>query len=147
MAVKPIPDGYHTVTPYLIVKGADELIGFLKDAFGAQELSRMNSPDGTVAHAEVQLGDSRLMISEGSGQWPPQASMLHLYIENVDSLYERALTAGASSISAPADQFYGDRMAGILDPSGNQWWLATHVEDVPSEELNRRAAEAMAARG
>jgi PhnB protein len=117
MAVKPIPDGFHSVTPFLTVPGVAKLLDFLKQAFEAQELHRMPRPDGTIMHAEVRIGDSLVMMG----------------------VYKRALQAGATSTSEPADQFYGDRSAGIKDPVGNQWWIATHKEDVPLEEIARRA--------
>jgi PhnB protein len=140
MAVKPIPEGYGTLTPYLVVKGAGGLIEFLKEAFDAVELFRMARPDGTIGHAEVKIGDSRLMIGEGSEQWPPRPGMFYLYTTDADAAYRRALAAGATSVREPADQFYGDCSGGVQDAFGNQWWVATHVEDVPPDELDRRAA-------
>jgi PhnB protein len=144
MATQPIPDGYHTVTPYLIVDDADGVISFLREAFGAEELMRMNMPDGSVMHAELQLGDSKLMLGGASERWPAHPSVLHLYLEDVDAAYHRALAAGATSVMEPADQFYGDRQAGVRDLAGNQWWIATHVEDVPPDEMQRRSELHMA---
>ena len=143
MAVKPIPDGYHSVTPYLSVPGATKLLDFLKQAFEAQELHRMPRPDGAIMHAEVRIGDSRVMMGEPMGSAQPMFGSLYLYVHDVDAVYKRALQAGATSTSEPADQFYGDRSAGIKDPVGNQWWIATHKEDVPPEEIARRAAAFM----
>jgi uncharacterized glyoxalase superfamily protein PhnB len=143
MAVKPIPDGYHSVTPFLIVPGAAKLLDFLKQAFEAQELHRMPRPDGTIMHAEVRIGDSLVMMGEPMGDSQPMFGSLYLYVHDVDAVYKRALQAGATSTSEPADQFYGDRSAGIKDPVGNQWWIATHKEDVPPEEIARRAAAFM----
>ncbi len=140
MAVKPIPDGYHSVTPYLVVQGVPKLIEFLKQAFDAREGLRMAEPDGSVRHAEVTIGDSPVMMGEANGDWKPMPAMMHLYVNNCDATYERALQAGATSLQEPADQFYGDRSAGVRDPSGNQWWVVTHIEDVPPEEMKRRAA-------
>ena len=140
MAVKPVPDGYHTLTPYFIVSGADELLTFLKNAFGAEERVRMAAPDGSVGHAEVKIGGSVLMLADASGEWKPMPGMVHFYTEDTDAMYERALKAGAASLRAPRDEFYGDRSAGVQDPAGNMWWIATHVEDVPPEEIARRAA-------
>jgi uncharacterized glyoxalase superfamily protein PhnB len=140
MPVKPIPNGYHTVTPYLIVEGADKLIEFMKQAFGAQARGRMGPPDGPVMHAEVQIGDSVVMLADAGGENPPIPAMIHLYVDDADAFYQRALKAGASSLREPADQFYGDRSAGVKDAFGNQWWLATHVEDVSPEEMEKRAA-------
>ena len=139
MAVKPIPDGYHSVTPYLSVPGVGKLLDFLRQAFEAQELHRMPRPDGTIMHAEVRIGDSRVMMGEPMGDAQPTFGSLYLYVHDVDAVYKRALQAGATSTSEPADQFYGDRSAGIKDPLGNQWWIATHKEDVPPEEIARRA--------
>jgi len=143
MAVKPIPDGYHSVTPFLIVPGAAKLLDFLQQAFEAQELHRMPRPDGTIMHAEVRIGDSLVMMGEPMGDGQPLFGSLYLYVHDVDAVYKRALQAGATSTSEPADQFYGDRSAGIKDPVGNQWWIATHKEDVPPEEIARRAAAFM----
>jgi len=142
MAVKPIPEGYHTVTPYLVVQGAANLIDFLKHAFDAKEIERMARPDGLVTHAEVKIGDSIVMMGEASGEKKPTTSMLYLYVNDTDAVYKRALQAGATSVMEPADQFYGDRNAGVKDPAGNRWWIATHKEDVPPEEMAKRARAA-----
>ncbi len=142
MPVKPVPDGYHTVTPYLIVKGAAALIDFLKRAFDATQKHRTAMPNGVVMHAEVRIGDSPVMMGEVPKGWTPQTSSLYLYVPDVDALYSRAIAAGAESVAAPTNQFYGDRMAGVKDPCGNTWWMATHIEDVPPEEIARRAASA-----
>ncbi|MFN2563679.1 MAG: VOC family protein [Gemmatimonadaceae bacterium] len=138
-AVRPIPDGYHTVTPYLVVRDAPRLIEFLQQAFGATERMRAPRPDGTVMHAEVEIGDSRVMIADASDSAPPMPACIHLYVVDTDALYHLALQAGATSLREPTNQFYGDRMAGVQDPVGNQWWIATHVEDVPPVELALRA--------
>ena len=143
MAVKPKPDGYHTVTPYLVVEGAAALIDFLKSAFGAQEFHRFAAPGGRIGHAEVWIGDSAVMLGDARAEFQPMTAMLYLYVDDVDTLYQRALDAGAESVQPPADQFYGDRSAGVKDPCGNLWWMATHIEDVPGDELKRRAEEAM----
>ena len=140
----PIPKGFGTVTPFLTVTDAAKLIDFLQQAFAAKVHFRMDAPDGSVRHAEVKIGDSMVMI----GQVQPgqeMQSMLHLYVPETDALYRSALAAGATSIREPADQFYGDRSAGVRDLWGNQWWMATHVEDVSQEEMERRMA-AMSAR-
>jgi uncharacterized glyoxalase superfamily protein PhnB len=143
MAVKAIPEGYHTITPYLVVQGAPKLIEFLKQAFEAQERERITQPNGTIGHAEVKIGDSVVMMSEASDQWKPMPTGIYLYVNDSDAVYKRALQAGATSIMEPANQFYGDRSAGVRDPSGNHWWIATHQEDVPPEELKKRAEAAM----
>jgi PhnB protein len=140
MAVKPIPDGYHTVTPYLIVEGAAALIDFVKAAFGAEEIFRMPGKDGTVGHAEVRIGDSMIMLADAQAEHPARPTMLALYVKDVDATYQRAIAAGATSIREPADQFYGDRSGGVQDASGMHWWISTHIEDVAPEELARRAA-------
>ncbi|MGA2263450.1 MAG: VOC family protein [Acidobacteriota bacterium] len=139
MATKPIPDGYHTVTPYLVVQGVAKLIDFLKQAFGAQEIERMQREDGTIMHAEVRIGDSMIMMGESAGEHKPMLGSLYVYVDDTDSVYIRSLQAGATSIMEPADQFYGDRNAGVKDPVGNQWWIATHKEDVSLDELRKRA--------
>lgn len=135
---RPIPEGYHSVTPFLVVQGAARLIDFVKQAFDAQELERMSGPGGIIMHAEVKIGDSRIMVSDARGEWKPMPSTLYLYVEDVDASYRRALGAGGTSLREPTDQFYGDRDAGVRDPGGNQWWIATHVEDVSREEMQRR---------
>ena len=139
MAVKSIPDNYHSITPYLMAPGASRLIEFLKEAFCAVESERMTSPDGAVRHAEVRIGDSMLMLTDGGGEWKPMPASLYLYVNDADATYKRALAAGATSVMEPVTQFYGDRQGGVKDPSGNIWWIATHVEDVSPEELRKRA--------
>ncbi len=143
MPVKPIPDRYHTVTPYLLVAGAARLIDFLKSAFDAKECYRANRPDGGVMHAEITIGDSVIMMGEPMGEFQPMPCMVHLYVEDADAVYKQALKAGATTVQEPADQFYGDRSAGVKDMFGNLWWIATHKEDVAPEELERRAQTAM----
>ena len=138
MAVKPIPDGYHTVTPYLIVPDAAKLIDFLKQAFDAQESVRMARPDGRIVHAELRLGDSVVMMSDAGEESQVRSCMIHLYVPDVDAAYQRALEAGATSVRGPENQFYGDRSGGVKDPFGNDWAIATHVEDVPMEEMKKR---------
>ena len=142
MAVKPIPEGYGTVTPFLNVKGVADLIAFLKQAFGAEEIMRMPGPGGVVVHAEVNIGNSRLMLSEAT-QTAPTPSSFYLYVSDVDAVYKRALAARAISQSEPKDQFWGDRMATVKDPFGNTWSVATHTEDVSPEDMPKRAAAAM----
>jgi PhnB protein len=143
VAVKPIPDGYHSVTPYLMVKNAAGLLAFLEKAFGAIETEKMTGPNGAIMHAEVKIGDSRVMLAEAQGQWQPMASSIYLYVPDSDATYSQALAAGATSVMEPMDQFYGDRHGGVMDQFGNIWWIATHVEDVPRGELDRRAQEWM----
>ncbi|HZI95400.1 MAG TPA: VOC family protein [Patescibacteria group bacterium] len=141
MAVKPIPDGYHTLTPYLVVQGADKVIEFLKKTFDAKLVERMDNPDGTVKHAELRIGDSMLMMGEASATHPPMPCAIYAYVTDTDAVYKRALQAGGVSLMEPANQFYGDRNAGVKDSAGNSWWIGTHIEDVSPEEMKRRAAE------
>ena len=138
MAVKPKPEGYQTVTPYLAVKDAAGLIDFLKQAFGAEETLRMPRADGGVAHAEVKIGDSMVMLGEPT-EAEAMPGMIHLYVDDADSVYRRALQAGATSLREPENMFYGDRSAGVKDRFGNQWWIATHIEDVQPDEMKRRS--------
>ncbi|MBV8055359.1 MAG: VOC family protein [Deltaproteobacteria bacterium] len=142
MAVKAIPDGYHSVTPSLVVKGAAKLIDFVKAAFGAEEAFRMPAATGEIMHAEVRIGDSVVMLNDAMRQTPTISSMF-LYVADVDSVYQRALKAGATPLSEPANMFWGDRMAQVKDEFRNQWSIATHVEDVPPQELQKRAEVAM----
>jgi len=140
MQVTAIPAGYHTVTPYLTVSGAADLIAFLKQAFAAQEKERITLPDGTITHAEVIIGDSVIMLSDPMGECKPMGGAFYLYVEEVDAVYQRALAAGATATMAPANQFWGDRMATVHDRFGNIWHAATRVEDVSQEEIERRIA-------
>ncbi|MBW4478524.1 MAG: VOC family protein [Tolypothrix brevis GSE-NOS-MK-07-07A] len=143
MSVKPIPEGYHTVTPYLIVKGVESLIEFLTSGFAATEICRIMHPDGSIMHAEVKIGDSFIMMGEAREDFQAMPSMIHLYVENADAIYERAIQAGATSVMEPKDEFYGDRAAGVKDQTGNCWWIATHQEDVSPEELEKRRFEVL----
>ena len=143
MAVKPVPDTYSTVTPYLIVKGAAQLVDFLKRAFGAKEVHLMKGPDGGVAHGDLLVGDSHVMLGEANGPWAPQPTSLYLYLPDCDATYQQALAAGGTSVQEPKTQFYGDRHGCVKDRCGNLWWLATHVEDVSPEEMGRRMKAAM----
>jgi PhnB protein len=139
MAVKPIPEGYHALTPFFTVQGVKRLLEFMKQAFDAKELHRMEGPGGMIVHAEVQIGDSRLMLGEPMGEHPaPMPGCLYFYVKDTDAVYKKALAAGATSKMEPADQFWGDRAAGVIDPSGNFWMIGTHVEDVAPDELERR---------
>lgn len=140
MAVKPIPDGYHTVTPYLTVRGAAKVIDFLKQAFDAKTAHEpFKGPDGKIVHAEVQIGDSRVMIAEESEMAKATPSSLYLYVPDVDSVYKQAIKAGGKTEMEPADMFYGDRSGSVKDPSGNSWTIATHKEDVAPQEMEKRA--------
>lgn len=141
MTVKKIPDGYHSVTSMLLADHASKLIEFMKQAFGAEQGFLMPGPEeGSVAHAELTIGDSVLMVSDATEQYPASQNGIHLYVEDVDAVYQKALEAGASTITEPTDQFYGDRSATVRDAFGNVWSIATHIEDVSEEEMQRRIA-------
>jgi PhnB protein len=142
MAVKPVPEGYHTVSPMLTVKGAAKLIEFLKEAFDAKETVRMPMPGGEIMHAEMKIGDSVVMMNDAIRDQPTSTTLM-LYVKDVDSVYKQALKAGASSSSEPADMFWGDRMAQVKDHFGNRWFIATHKEDVSPQEMKKRAEAAM----
>jgi PhnB protein len=148
--VKPIPEGYHTATPYLIVRNAARAIEFYKKAFGATELMRMADPSGRIGHAEIRIGDSPIMLADEvpeMGFRSPESlggspvSIL-LYVEDVDAVFSQAVAAGAKVQRPVADQFYGDRTGGVTDPFGHIWYIATHKEDVSPEEMRKRAAAA-----
>ena len=145
MTVKPIPDGYNAVTPYLVADGAADLIDFMKSVFGARERMRMPGPNNTIGHAEMEIGDSVVMLADANsvdGNQPFPA-MIMVYVEDVDAVFKSALSAGATSVRDVADQFYGDRIGGVRDRWGNLWYVATHVEDVSPEEMQRRSEELM----
>lgn len=147
MAVKAKPDGYHAVTPYLVINGASRLIDFLEEVFDAEEVERMAAPGDRIGHAELRIGDSLVMLGDPHGEHQPMQAMLYVYVDDVDATYQRALAAGATPVQSPADQFYGDRSGGVKDPFGNLWWIATHIEDVPPAQLKRRAQAAMETEG
>ena len=141
--VKPIPDGYSVITPYLIVDDAAGFIDFLSKAFGGVERLRIPMPGGTIGHAEVEINGAVIMVSDVAGtDFQTTRSLIHHLVEDVDSAYKRAIEAGATSIAEPETQFFGDRMGHVLDPSGNRWVLSTHVEDVDMEEV-MKAIEGM----
>jgi PhnB protein len=146
MPVKPIPDGYHTATPYLIIRDAARALDFYKKAFNAEELFRMPMPDGKIGHAEIRIGNSTLMLADEApdrGARSPQTlggtpMTIMLYVEDVDARYAQAIAAGAKELRPVKDQFYGDRSGCITDPFGHQWTISTHKEDVSPEEMRRR---------
>ena len=149
MAVKHVPEGYHTATPYLIIKGASEAIEFYRKAFGAVEVMRFPAPDGSVGHAEIKIGDSHLMLAD---EYPEMEYVspttrggtpvsILLYVPDADAVFNRAVAAGAKVELAMKDQFYGDRTGTVRDPFGHRWTIATHKEDVSLEEMKRRAAQ------
>ena len=148
--VKPIPEGYHSVTPYLSIKGAAAALEYYKKAFGAIELFRMDAPDGRIGHAEIKIGDSPIMLAD---EYPEMEFVspqtlggtpigLMIYVEDVDTVYAQALTEGGKEVKPLQDQFYGDRSGTLKDPFGHVWTIATHKEDVSPEEMDRRAAAA-----
>ena len=138
--VNPIPQGFHTITPYLIVSDASRLIDFIKKSFNATEIDRFET-DNTILHAILQIGDSKIMISDSNQNMKPMSCFLYLYVNNVDETFQRAIAAGAISMREPTDEFYGDRGAGVLDFAGNNWYIATHKKDVSRDELKRLAEE------
>jgi PhnB protein len=153
MAVQPIPEGYQTAAPYLAVDDAAEAIEYYKKAFGAKERARMEAPGGKIGHAELEIGESLVMLSDPFPQAttrPPKelggtTASVFMYVEDVDAVVKQAVDAGATITMEVADQFWGDRLGSVQDPFGHSWSIATHVEDVPSEEMAERAKEAMAA--
>ncbi|QDT48266.1 hypothetical protein Pan258_23070 [Symmachiella dynata] len=149
MTVQPIPDGYHTATPYMIVDGAGEAIAFYEKAFGATELMRMPGPDGKIGHAEIQIGDSRIMMSDeypdmgfrGPKSLGGAGINMMLYVEDCDTLFAQAIAAGGKELRPLADQFYGDRSGTLEDPFGHVWTISTHKEDLTMEEVAARMPE------
>ena len=153
MAAQAVPEGYQTLTPYLSVDDAEAAIDFYRRAFCATEQARMASPDGKIAHAELQIGDSKVMLADAFPQFtvkPPKdiggtTVGIFMYVEDVDEVFRQAVEAGATSTMEPEDQFWGDRFGTVTDPFGHNWQIATHVEDVPPEEMEERAKAAFAA--
>ncbi len=141
MAVKPIPDGYGTVTPYLTVDDPAPVIEFLKKVLDAKEIFAMRDDKGNIGHAEVKVGTSILMLGKARDEWKSRPGNFYVYVEDCDAIYEKALAAGAISLSKPETQFYGDRHGGVTDSQGNNWWVATHVEDISPDDMKRRAEE------
>ncbi|MGH7127836.1 MAG: VOC family protein [Planctomycetaceae bacterium] len=155
MPVQTVPEGYHTATPYLIIKGAAEALEFYKKAFGAKESMRLAGPDGKIGHAEIRIGDSPIMLADehpdmgyvGPNTLGGTPVSLALYVEDVDARFKQAVAAGAKVLRPVQDQFYGDRTGTLKDPFGHVWSLATHIEDVPPEEMHRRFEEMMQQHG
>jgi PhnB protein len=152
MAVKPIPEGYQTLSPSLIVDPASKAIDYYKRAFGATERGIMNGPDGRIAHAELQIGDSVLMLSDPfpmqNAKSPKELGgttvSIFMYVEDVDAVYKQAIAAGGTSTMEPDNQFWGDRFGALIDPFGHAWAIATHIEDLSEEEMRKRGEKAMA---
>lgn len=151
MPVKPIPDGYHTITPAIIVRGAANAIDFYRKAFGAEVVERMDGPDGSIAHAEIRIGDSIVMLGDENPQYGTVSPMstngtpssLHIYVDDVDAVFARALNAGAKVKYPIENAFWGDRYGKVTDPFGHEWGIATHVRDMSSEEVKKAAEEWM----
>ena len=144
MAVNYIPNGYHTITPYLAVRDANKLLQFLKQAFDAEEIETHRNKEGIIMNAELKIGDSIVMIGEVQLKFEESKllkSMIYMYVADVDSVYKKAILADGKSILEPINHFYGDRSGAVEDPAGNQWWIATHIEDVSRDEINKRAAQ------
>lgn len=149
MAVKPIPDGYHSITPYLIVDGAAKALEFYRQAFGAEETVRMPMPGGRIGHAEMRIGSSTIMLADENPEMGARSPRHHqgspvslmLYVEDVDKVFARAVAAGGTVYRPLANQFYGDRSGGVTDPFGHKWYIATHIEDVSPEEMKRRMSQ------
>lgn len=139
MSVQSIPKGYHTITPYLVVKDVDEVVTFIQKAFDARVDASIKNEDQQTMHAEITIGDSKLMIGREQEPGTATSSMLYLYMKDTDNVYKKALKAGGVSIMEPTDQFYGDRNAAVQGPSDTQWWIGTHIEDVSPEEIQKRA--------
>jgi PhnB protein len=148
MPVSPVPTGYHAVTPYLIIDGAARALDWYAQAFGATEVMRVSGPDGRIGHAEIEIGGSRIMLADEAPQHNAQAPgafggspvSLHLYVPDVDATMAKAIAVGAEVKAQPEDKFYGDRSGSLCDPFGHTWHVATHIEDVPLEEIERRIA-------
>ena len=153
MAVTAIPEGYHSIQPYLVCKGAAKALEFYTHAFGAREFVRMPGPDGRIMHAEMKIGDSPIMLADECPEMQANAPesgkrtavTMHMYVEKVDAFFDRAVTAGCKVVRPVADQFYGDRAGMLTCPYGHSWYISTHIEDVPPEEMEKRMEEAMKA--
>lgn len=136
----PVPEGYQTVTPYVITQGADAVMSFMTEALGANQRMRVPTEDGKVMHAEMQIDDSFIELADGGDNWKAMPCSLHVYVPDSDASYRRAIAAGAKSVYEPTDQFYGDRECGVVDPGGNYWFISTYREEVSKEEMERRMA-------
>ena len=148
MAVSPVPQGYRSLTPYLIIDGADRALSWYAEAFGAREVMRLAAPEGRIGHAEIEIGNSRIMLADeapahnakGPNAFGGSPVSLHLYVADVDTVVAKAVSIGAEVKSQPEDKFYGDRLATLTDPFGHTWHVSTHIEDVPHDEIERRMA-------
>jgi len=138
LSVQAPPEGYHSVTPYLHVSNVGRLIDFLKQSFDAVEMERFLLPDGRIEHAEVKIGDSTVMMSEASQKYPSMPTWVYLYVGNIDESHKKAVHAGGTPLMSPTDVYYGERVSGIKDPSGNIWWISTRKENITTEEIRKR---------
>jgi uncharacterized glyoxalase superfamily protein PhnB len=138
-----VPEGYQILTPYLIVEGAERLIDFLVKAFDGKEVQRHMDPSGAIRHAEVRVGGAIVMLAGAYPEFQAMPASINFYVPDVDAAYRSAIAAGGVSLGEPTDKFYGDRSAGVQDPSGNRWWLSTHLEDLALDEIERRSQAAM----
>jgi uncharacterized glyoxalase superfamily protein PhnB len=141
-SVQPIPEGYHTVTPWIIVRGAAQLMDFLKAAFEAVELGRVYNADGSIGHAEARIGDSIVMAFDAKAEWPPTPCFLRLYVADGDAVYRQALKAGATSLTEMTELFFGEKVGRVRDPFGNVWWIQERLEALTPEQMQARAGEA-----
>ena len=141
MAIKPIPDGYTTVTPWLISRDTARLIAYVTEAFGATEISRLTSADGRVEHAEVRIGDAIVMMFDAAPGWPPTPGFLRLYVEDADEVHRRAVAAGGTSVTEVTHLFFGDRVGRVRDPLGNIWWIQARIEEVSLQDMERRLSD------
>lgn len=142
-SVRPVPEGFHTITPYLVAENAQGLIDFIENAFGGRVTFISKTDNGKISHATMSIGDSIVMISDAMEGMPPQPAMLYLYLEDVDAVFRKAVQAKAAAVRQPLTEFYGDRSGAVKDQWNNMWWIATHVEDVDDQELERRMKKVM----
>ena len=138
MPAKPVPEGYHSVTPFIVAKGAARLLDFMKEAFGAVEIARVANETGAIGHAETRIGDSVVMTFDAKPDWPDTPSFLRLYVADCDATHQQSLKAGATSVTEPTDMAWGDRVSRVRDPLGNLWWIMTRMENVDEAEMNKR---------
>jgi uncharacterized glyoxalase superfamily protein PhnB len=139
--IQPAPEGYHTVTPWIISRDTAQLLDFVREAFGAEEIARIHNEDGTIGHAEFRIGDSIVMAFDAKEEWPDTPSFLRLYVEDGDTVYRRALEAGATSVTEMTDLFFGDRVGRVRDPQGNLWWIQARLENLELQEMEKRAVQ------
>ena len=139
--IQPAPEGYHTVTPWIISRDTAQLLDFVREAFGAEEIARIHNEDGTIGHAEFRIGDSVVMAFDAKEEWPDTPSFIRLYVEDGDAVYRRALEAGATSVTEMTNLFFGDRVGRVRDPQGNLWWIQARLEDLDLQEMEKRAAQ------